>query len=71
MSGLNSVEGMEMFEIYEANGSLLYVSSALNVEDLQASDVVYRRAWATAAKPVLVKPYGQSTFTIGAGGDSS
>lgn len=45
-------EGLDLFEVYEANGSLLYVSSFLDSRDFGPSDVIFRRPWATAAKPL-------------------
>ncbi len=50
------VEGMVLFEVYEANGSLLYVSSTLDRAALEPGDTVYRRAWATAAPFVRIIP---------------
>ena len=50
-------EGLVLFEVYEANGSLLAVSSFLP-DDLDRTDVVYRRPWATAAQAERRSPLG-------------
>lgn len=50
---------MELFEVYEADGSLLYVSSFLDRAQLDPGDFVVRRPWATSAKPTSVIPPGE------------
>lgn len=44
------VEGLPLYEVYEATGQLLLVTSTLP-DDLEPSDVVYQRPWATAMPP--------------------
>jgi hypothetical protein len=48
-------ESMTLFEVYEASGLLLYVSSVLDKDALQPGDRVYRRAWSTASQPEPVR----------------
>jgi hypothetical protein len=48
-----AVSGMDLFEVYEASGSLLLVASTLESIDPQPGDYIVRRPWATAAAPVL------------------
>ena len=43
---------LELFEVYEADGSLLMVTSAASHIRLEPGDVVYRRVWSTCAEPV-------------------
>jgi hypothetical protein len=52
------LQGLDLFEVYEADGSLLYVTSALDRATLEPGDRVYRRVWATAAAPTRVIPPG-------------
>lgn len=49
-------QGLDLFEVYEANGALLLVTSALDRSELQPTDRVYRRPWATAAEPTRLTP---------------
>ena len=48
-----SIAGLTMFEVYEANGNLLFVASNLDGWEEEVGDYVVRRPWATAAKPAL------------------
>lgn len=48
-----SIAGLTMFEVYEANGNLLFVASNLDGWEREAGDYVVRRPWATAAEPTL------------------
>ena len=48
-----SIAGLTMFEVYEANGSLLFVASNLDGWEREVGDYVVRRPWATAAEPTL------------------
>jgi hypothetical protein len=58
--GAPTLQGIDLFEVYEADGSLLLVTSALDRATLEPGDRVYRRAWATAAVPTRVIPSGVS-----------
>lgn len=49
------VEGMVLFEVYEANGNLLTVSSVIDRSILEPGDTIVRRPWSTAATPEDVK----------------
>jgi len=50
-----AVQGLVLFEHYEANGALLAVSSTVvDLPPMQDGDYVVRRAWATAARPEAV-----------------
>lgn len=51
-----TLQGLDLFEIYEANGALLLVTSALDRTELGPTDRVVRRPWATAAAPVSIVP---------------
>ncbi|NGZ99649.1 hypothetical protein G5V59_02635 [Nocardioides sp. W3-2-3] len=42
------LQGLDLFEVYEANGALLLVSSSLP-DDLDPTDRIYIRPWATSA----------------------
>lgn len=53
-------QGLVLFEVYEANGSLLLVTSALDRSELEPTDRVYRRPWATAAETTRVIPPGKT-----------
>lgn len=48
-------QGLVLFEVYEASGALLYVSSTIDRSELDPTDVIYRRPWATAAEPEQVR----------------
>ena len=48
-----SVAGLTLFEVYEANGNLLFVASILDGWEGEVGDYVVRRPWATAAEPTL------------------
>lgn len=50
-NGPRASESMGMFEVYEESGSLLYIASFLDPEDLKPSDKVYRRVWSTKERP--------------------
>lgn len=58
-----AVQGLDLFEVYEANGSLLFVTSALDRSELDPTDVIYRRPWATAAKPTPLTPAADPEVT--------
>lgn len=45
------LQGLDLFEVYEAGGQLLVVTSDLTSVNVQPGDVVIRRPWATAATP--------------------
>ena len=45
--------GLVLFEVYEASGNLLFVSSNLDGWEGEVGDYVVRRPWATAAEPTL------------------
>lgn len=47
------VQGLVLFEQYEANGSLLVVTSDPSDLRLEPGDFVVRREWATAVPPFL------------------
>lgn len=46
-------DGLVLFEVYEASGNLLFVSSTLEGWEKEVGDYVVRRPWATAAEPIL------------------
>lgn len=48
------VQGLELFEHYEADGTLLVVTSDPSSLTLEPGDSVVRRTWATAATPTDV-----------------
>lgn len=41
-------QGLVLFEVYEANGALLLVTSDATLIEVEAGDYVVRRPWATA-----------------------
>ncbi len=45
------VQGLTLFEYYEADGSLLLVTSDSSALRLEPGDFTLRRPWATAATP--------------------
>lgn len=47
-----SVVAMVLFEVYEESGNLLVVTSSLYDVELQETDVVVKRMWATDGKPI-------------------
>lgn len=50
--GPRTPDGFDLFEVYEASGSLLYVASFLDPDNPpEPTDKVYKRAWSTAAVP--------------------
>ncbi len=46
-----AIQGITLFEHYEANGSLLLVTSDASALRLEPGDFIVRRPWATAANP--------------------
>lgn len=46
------LQGLVLFEHYEASGALLVVTSDASALQLEPGDVIYRRPWATAAQAV-------------------
>ena len=48
------IQGLVLFEHYEANGSLLVVTSDKAALRLEPGDFIVRRAWATAAEAIEV-----------------
>lgn len=48
-SGAPRVQGLDLFEHYEANGNLLVVTSDWSTSSVEPGDTIYRRPWATAA----------------------
>lgn len=48
------VQGLILFEKYEADGNLLVVTSDRSALQLEPGDFIVRRPWATAAPPVEV-----------------
>lgn len=48
-SGAPSVQGLELFEVYEPDGSLLFVTSDASLIERIEGDTVYKRPWATSA----------------------
>lgn len=49
-----SIQGLDLFEQYEADGSLLVVTSDRSALRLEPGDVIVRRAWATAAELIEI-----------------
>lgn len=47
-----AVQGLDLFEHYEASGALLVVTSDASAISLEPGDFIVRRAWATASTPV-------------------
>ncbi|KQP63040.1 hypothetical protein [Nocardioides sp. Leaf285] len=43
------VQGLDLFEVYEEDGSLLLVTSDISQHTPAPGDRIYRRLWATAA----------------------
>ena len=54
MSDTPDVQGLELFEQYEEDGSLLVVTSDRTALRLEPGDYIVRRPWATAAPAVHV-----------------
>jgi hypothetical protein len=50
-----AVQGLDLFEVYEASGALLLVTSDATLADLQPGDVMIRRPWATSAEIKAVR----------------
>ena len=48
------VQGLDLFEQYEASGSLLVVTSDSSSLRLEPGDYIVRRPWATAAPAVEI-----------------
>ena len=48
------VQGLVLFEQYEANGTLLFVTSDRTALQLEPGDFIVRRPWATAAPAVQI-----------------
>lgn len=56
-----TVQGLDLFEVYESTGALLVVTSDLTSVNVEPTDVVYRRAWGTtAAATRVLSPGGES-----------
>lgn len=53
-----TVQGLVLFEQYEASGSLLVVTSDKTALRLEPGDFIVRRPWATAADAVEVNRAG-------------
>jgi hypothetical protein len=49
-----SVQGLVLFEQYEASGSLLIVTSDRSALRLEPGDFIVRRPWATSADAIEV-----------------
>lgn len=49
------VQGLDLFEVYEAGGGLLLVTSDATLAELQSGDKMVRRAWATSAEVKAVR----------------
>jgi hypothetical protein len=52
------VQGLDLFEQYERDGSLLVVTSDASGLRLEPGDFIVRRPWATAAEAVEVNRAG-------------
>ena len=52
------VQGLDLFEQYEASGELLVVTSDRSALRIEPGDFIVRRAWATAAEPIEVNRAG-------------
>jgi hypothetical protein len=50
------LQGLVLFEVYEATGSLLFVTSDATLIKREPGDVVIRRPWATASGYDVVRP---------------
>lgn len=50
-----AVQGLDLFEVYERDGSLLLVTSDISQHTFAAGDYAFRRPWATAAPATLVR----------------
>lgn len=50
-----NTQGLDLFEVYEATGALLLVTSDATLAELQPGDVMVRRAWATSAEIKAVR----------------
>lgn len=48
------VQGLDLFEQYEASGELLVVTSDASALRLEPGDFIVKRVWATAADPVEI-----------------
>lgn len=61
MGEVPAIQGLDLFEQYEHDGSLLVVTSDASSLRLEPGDYIVRRPWATAAPAVEVNRAAPAT----------